>query len=263
MRSRLAPLLAVLLLLAGCVSSAPPPAATSEQFIIHNEGRFSGSQVYRVIQQLNVGLDGIRAEGLPVRDGVFPVAVHVKAGRGISRTAHGRGPIILFHTARKASPIIHELVHMLVGYKAYLSHWSPEGLASYLQDKYGEDRAFPTEKMAHELVRVILEKGRLLPMARVMRDRKRQDVFGMASTFNRWLAYTQSASFVSYLMQTYGTAKFIAVYNKPYEITPFRRVYGKTARQLVGEWRQFLTARTQPLDQARQRYAFRQRNLKP
>lgn len=46
----------------------------------------------------------------------------------------------------------------MAGYTASNGHWTQEGFASYMQDQYGEDHAFPTAKMADALVKVIAEE---------------------------------------------------------------------------------------------------------
>ena len=138
-------------------------------------------------------------------------------------------------TGRRA-PIVHELTHMLLGYTRANGHWTEEGIASYMQDKYGEDNTFPTRKMPYAIMKVILEEQAMLPMTRVFEDRDRRGVFNYGDRWTRWLAYTQSSSFCTYLIETYGLKKFMMVYDQPYESQDFERAFGKTADKLVDDW---------------------------
>ena len=105
-----------------------------------------------------------------------------------------------------------------------------------MQDKHGEDRAFPTRKLPHAIMKVLLEEQAMLPMIQVMKDRDRRGVFGRGHRWDRWLAYTQSSSFCKYLIETYGFQKFMAVYDQTYEKQDFQGAFGKPVDRLIEEW---------------------------
>jgi hypothetical protein len=50
------------------------------------------------------------------------------------------------------------------------------------------------------------------------------------------VAYTQSTSLCSYLIERYGSERFFKVYDVPVEAVDFTGLYGKTAEALVEEW---------------------------
>ncbi|MGH8070659.1 MAG: hypothetical protein ACRERE_36550 [Candidatus Entotheonellia bacterium] len=139
------------------------------------------------------------------------------------------------------APIIHELAHVLAGYTAATGHWTQEGFASYMQDEYGEDAAFPTRKMAHALAKVIRQENSQLAMLGVMRDRNRERYFGLRTPWQRWLAYTQSTSFCRYLIENYGQDAFLQLYDKPLEAMDFPQLFGKRSEELVADWETYLS----------------------
>ena len=235
-------------------SAALAQTAAGGLFSIENHAGFSDNHVAHVTSELETGIRALKALGVPLRTEKFPITVHLKRGRGISRSYHGRGPIVLHRVAGRRSPIIHELTHMLAGYTWSHGHWTTEGFASYMQDKYGKDIAYPTRRLPHELMRLILEENSALPMLEVMRDRRRKNFFGKGNLWHRFLAYAQSSSFCKYLIDTHGITKFLAIYDKPFEEQDFQPVYGQPAPALVTAWHTHIHAQRFDLDRARQIY---------
>ena len=229
--------------------------AVDGHFLIDKQAGLSDHRVTRVIGELNSGLAALKKLGVPLHTDKFPITVTLKAGRGISRSYHGRGPIILHRIAAKRSPIVHELTHMLAGYTWANGHWTAEGFASFMQDKYGGDIAYPTRRQPHELLRVILDEGAALPMIDVMRDRRREKNFGKNNPWHRFLAYAQSSSFCKYLIDTYGIRKFLTIYDQPYEDQEFQAIYGKSGPAMVNQWHAYV--RGQDLDLRRAKRIYR------
>ena len=97
-------------------------------------------------EELGKGLEALKANRVPILAHRFPVVVNLRPGRGISVSYHGRGPIELYWVKEGRAPVIHELTHVLAGYTASNGHWSQEGFASYMQDRYGRDITFPSRK---------------------------------------------------------------------------------------------------------------------
>ena len=223
-----------LLLAAGCATSHP--AHRDARFVILASGDFTPQEIQRVRDQLEAGTRALEKYLGPAPATKFPVVVNLRSGRGVSHSGHGRGPIELYWVKDMRSPIVHELTHVLAGYTASNGHWTQEGFASYMQDRYGEDRAFPTRRMAHALVKVIVEERSLLPMRDVMRDRDRRTYFGLRAPWERWLAYTQSTSLCFHLIERYGAERFLKAYDVPFELIDFNGLYGKSADALVDEW---------------------------
>ena len=249
-----------LLLLLASACATMHPSYRDERFVILSSGDFTPHDVQRVRQQLEVGLTALEQYIGPVPPSKFPIVVKLWSGSGVSHSYHGAGPIELFWVKEVRSPIIHELTHVVAGYTAANGHWTQEGFASYMQDEYGEDRAFPTAHMAHALVKVISEEATLLPMEYVMRDRNRQTYFGTRTPWERWLAYTQSTSLCRYLIERYGKERFLQLYDAPVELVDYERLYRKTAETLVDEWLSHV--RALPLNDAARVYFIQMKRLR-
>lgn len=228
-----------LLLLAGCATFQPE--LRDARFTLVNHGNFASAELQRVRAQLEVGVSALERYIGPIPARKFPVVVNLRPGRGVSHSYGGQGAIELYWVHEERAPIIHELTHVLAGYTSANGHWTQEGFASYMQDEYGEDVAFPTQKVAHALVKVIRQEGSFLPMLDVMRDRSRKKYFGLGTPRERWLAYTQSTSLTRYLIETYGAAKFLKIYDRPVEAMDFAGLYGKSVEALIEEWSRFVT----------------------
>jgi hypothetical protein len=226
------------LLVSAC--AAIEPAYRDERFLIFNHGDFSSAEIHRVKAQLEVGTNALEKYIGSIPADKFPVVVNLRPGRGVSHSGHGRGAIELYWVREAQAPIIHELTHVLAGYTASNGHWTQEGFASYMQDQYGEDSAFPTRKMAHALVKVLGEERSLLPMLEVMKDRNRAKYFGLDTPWERWLAYTQSTSFCRYLIERHGHEKFLKIYDLPFGGIDFDRLYGKKPEVLLNEWSSYV-----------------------
>lgn len=226
----------MVLVLWGGACATVQPSYRDERFVIFNHGDFTAAETQRVRAQLEIGTRALEKYIGPVPARKFPVVVNVWAGRGVSPSHQGQGAIELYWVREGRAPIIHELAHVLAGYTAANGHWTQEGFASYLQDQYGEDDAFPTHRMAHTLVKVLAEERRLLPMLEVMRDRKRAKYFGLRTPWERWVAYAQSASFSRYLIERYGPPRFFALYHMPFEAIDSGGLYGQTAEALIDDW---------------------------
>ena len=240
--------------MSGWMDVAAQTSHNGARFVIVNHGEFSPHHVAHVKSELQSGFRALKALGIPLRTEKFPITVHMKRDRGISRSYHGRGPIVLHRIAGRRSPIIHELTHMLAGYTWAHGHWTAEGFASYMQDQYGKDTAYPTRRLPHEIMRVILENNAALAMLEVMKDRRRKNFFGKGSLWHRFLAYAQSSSLVKYLIESHGIQKFLAIYDKPYEAQDFGSVYGISASSLVAAWHGHVRRQPLKLEKARRIY---------
>jgi hypothetical protein len=78
-------------------------------------------------------------------------------------------------------------------------------------------------------------------MLGVMQDRRRARHFGLRNPWPRWLASTQSTSLCRYLIETYGTEKFLRLYDRPFEAIDFRALYDRPAEVLIDDWLKFVT----------------------
>jgi hypothetical protein len=187
------------LLVAGHVLTGKPAAtqmaAPDGKFAIVDEGGFGQGRVDAVRAELHKGLGALATLDFVPRDGLFPIPVRLMPGGGVSNSF--RGVIVLYQLHRNEAPIVHELTHIVAGYSRQLGHWTQEGFASFVQDRYGSNEAYPTYRIAHALALVIASEGRSFPMAEIMRERRREGNFSVGTPWNRWIAYVQSTSFVT------------------------------------------------------------------
>lgn len=131
----------------------------------------------------------------------------------------------LRRVTRNSSALLHEIVHV---YAPHDNRFLAEGLAVYLQAKLGGNPALPNEgeplaKLARrhlpssEVMAKLDEVRTPVPLGRVMDDTT---------------AYILAGSFVEFLVEKYGLAKFRILYETSYE-----DAYGKSFVELEREWR--------------------------
>jgi hypothetical protein len=258
MTRAIACLLTLLTVLPGCQTTGDAGAA-DPRFVIRDDGGFGDGATAALRAELLRGLAALDELGFRPRPGLLPVTVILRSGPGISNSRHGAGPITLFHFARNRAPTVHELTHMVAGYTRANSHWSQEGLASYVQDRFGTNTAYPTYGETHGIVRMMQRNGDMLPMRAVLQARDRQAYFGISNPIERWAAYAQSASFVRWLVETQGGMdRFRRIYDRKFEDTDFQGVYGSSADALIAAWQDFLRS-APPTVLAESLYAERKR----
>jgi len=148
--------------------------------------------------------------------------------KGICRTTE-RGNLILlpiWHVKNKRAPIIHEMSHVIATNHENNSFFS-EGLAVFLQYKFGEDRSAleygnePPDFSLHDLVRKY--RDTLIGLS----DLKNNNAIfiNMNEPLTRKLAYTEAGSFIEFLYEVYGAGKLRDLYAaRPLN---YEKVYGK------------------------------------
>ncbi len=129
--------------------------------------------------------------------------------------------------------IVHEITHLVAPSRGKDNQFLDEGLAVFVQEKFKrpDDRSFPNmgRDLHQETLRWARDHGRLIPLAEADPSRGR-------AGGSRPLIYLQGGSFVRYLVETYGLASFMTMY----EGQSYQAVYGKDLAALEGEWKKFL-----------------------
>jgi hypothetical protein len=262
-RSHLVPALLFAGLFLGAASAAAETPAPDAKFVIEDEGGFGRTAVEAVRAELHAGLATLAGLGFAPRNGLYPIKVRLMPGGGVSNSFSG--VLVLYQLGRNEAPIVHELTHVVAGYDSSLGHWTQEGLASFMQDRHGSNEAYPTYRLPHALARLVADKDELLPMKEVMHDRRRQRYFGIARPWERWLAYVQSTSFVTWLIDVYGLDRFRRIYNRPVEDIDFVAAYGKSSDALTADWMGFVRGQDRPSARAEalynRTYAFTHRQM--
>ena len=217
-------------------------SAQDARFIIEADPDVNFGAVETVRKQLSLGLKVLRTLPIPLREDRWPVTVNLYPYNGVSNASGGQGPINLFGVGRRNSAIIHELTHVLTGYRGRGgdAHWVSEGFATYIQDEHGRP-TFPTRGQAHGLARLIFDRGIGIPMTDLMKARRRTAYFGRrVDAWTRWRAYALSASLTRFLIERDGMQKFAGLYARRSDDDQEKAVaeiYGKPTAEIIGEWK--------------------------
>ncbi len=135
--------------------------------------------------------------------------------------------------AGRGPAIAHELTHVIAPSRNKPNRYLDEGLAVFIQEKFGTDKAFPNMgEDVHKLTaRSIRTVGKAIPIHKLEETRNSSLTGDL-----RRLAYLQEGSFVRYLIEKYGIEDFMAMYEgKSYE-----RVYKKSLEDLERDWNEFI-----------------------
>jgi hypothetical protein len=128
--------------------------------------------------------------------------------------------------------IEHEIAHLVVNRDVENRQFMSEGIAVYCEMKF-KDAKDASEALLAERVdgpaRNSIQRNGYLRLEQT--DNAITDAAGRYFS-QRITAYFEAASFVHYLIGTYGLDKFKTVYHG----APFRNVYGKDTTQLEAEW---------------------------
>ncbi|NKB48380.1 MAG: hypothetical protein GKS02_03335 [Alphaproteobacteria bacterium] len=264
MRHRLLATIAItaaLLLWPGGGAFAAEEVFRDDRFIIIDEGDHGAARIAYVRDELYRGIEALDHLGVDIDDAPYPITVRARPGRGLSHI-NRRGEIVLYRLRQDRAPILHELTHVVAGYDRSKGHWSQEGFASFVQDSFGGNNAYPTYKQPEDLARIIFSKDEMLPMADVMADRNRQKYFGKQDAWRRWQAYAQSSAFVGYLIGKYGTTPFHAIYNRAVEDMDFDDAFGQPKDKLIADWIETLFGQSEPSAEGQRIYQLLNKNLK-
>lgn len=135
--------------------------------------------------------------------------------------------------AGRGPAIVHELTHVIAPSRGKPNRYLDEGLAVFIQEKFGTDKAFPNMgEDVHQLTaRLIKTVGEPISI------HKLEETRNSSMTVNlRRLAYVQEGSFVRYLIEKFGIKDFMAMYEgKSYET-----VYKKSLEDLERDWKEFI-----------------------
>ena len=135
--------------------------------------------------------------------------------------------------AERGPAIPHEITHIIAPSSGKPNRYLDEGLAVFIQEKFGGDKSYPNmgediHQVTAELIRTV---GEIIPLNRVEETRnstKRENI--------RRLSYLQEGSFVRYLIEKYGLKDFMTMY----EGKSFEKVYKKSLEDLETEWKDFI-----------------------
>lgn len=142
-------------------------------------------------------------------------------------------------------PLVHEMTHSLLGYGNNFGsdhgYFTQEGFASYMEDQYGKNKLYFEKFMKH-----YLDSDKLIPISKLI-DPNQDDVYFRPELSSKEenrvmmeMSYTHAASFVTYLIDTYGLKKFEQIYNEKELAKKMEEVYGKSGSELEKDWLAFI-----------------------
>jgi hypothetical protein len=135
--------------------------------------------------------------------------------------------------AGRGPAIVHELTHVITPSQGKPNRYLDEGLAVFMQEKFGVDKSYPNmgEDVHQVTLKLIKTVGQTVSIYKL--EETRNSSLGGDL---RHLAYLQEGSFVRYLIEKYGLQDFMAMYEgKSYE-----KVYEKSLDDLEKEWKEFI-----------------------
>ena len=165
----------------------------------------------------------------PVNVYLFENYSHLKRLTGIGSAHASINMICIVYSTATLNTFYHELVHALhqAGFHPKFTVWFNRGIVEGLAQAYQEELVWLPE--AHRYHAGALKSGKLPSAVDFM------------STLGFWkveetIAYDSAASFIGFLIYTYGMDKFREFQKSP----DYERVFGKDISQLDIEWKQFL-----------------------
>ena len=234
--------LAVALALAA--PAAPARTPCSGAAMSFDASPLSGGDVRALEAALRKALDKVCAWWGPTFKG--PFEIEVQEGRGPSMALvpawRGRRGHMLFRTwalDNGSAAAVHEMIHV---FAPNANRFLAEGFAVYGHEKLGGVDGFPTfGSDLHRSARGYAERADLRTLDQMATPRRLQ-----TDDFTEKEAYVVAGSFVRFLVETHGMAKF----RELYALTPlvphgrfggdadrWRTVYGRDLDALAADWR--------------------------
>ncbi len=195
-----------------------------------------------------LGRENWSAEYEEVNGNSYDSSIDMRFVYGISRAIGGGvsesyiEPIVYLNRSSfeiNRAPIVHELTHIIA--PSTKSPSLSEGLACYIQDKVGENPAFPNhEKPSHALAKEYLSKGFTEAVKHVGNTGK--DVYAILETIGeeRRAVYIYSTSFTTFLINESSLDMYLQVYSSEDPIIEYEEVYGKSRDALIDDWIRYL-----------------------
>lgn len=154
---------------------------------------------------------------------------HLKRLTGIGAAHASINMISIVYSTATTRTFYHELVHALhqAGFHPKFTVWFNRGIVEGLAQAYQDELVWLPD--AHRYHAGALKSGKLPSAANFM------SFFGFWKV-EEMIAYDSAASFIGFLIYTYGMDKFQEFQKSP----NYEHVFGKDIAQLDTEWKQFL-----------------------
>ncbi|MGE7688503.1 hypothetical protein ACQKMI_04750 [Lysinibacillus sp. NPDC097214] len=170
------------------------------------------------------------------------INVFLNEGNGVSWGL--KSELQLYDIKENQYPLVHELTHSLLGYGNNFDksrgYFTQEGFATYMADKYGENESY-----THKLMKYFIDSNKFIPISKLI-DLNQDDAYFRPALTNQkeytlqWMSYIHSASFITYLIDTYGLEKFEQLYNEEDLGSKVEELYGKNISEIENDWVVFI-----------------------
>jgi len=160
--------------------------------------------------------------------------------------------IELYGVKEDQYPLVHEMTHSLLGYgenfkkNSGYGYFTQEGFASYMENKYGKGDSY-----SHLFVKSFIDSNKLIPISKLIDPTEddsyfRPDPTSQTGATLMSMSYIHSASFIKYLIDTYGLEKFEKIYNEKNVAKKIEEVYGKNISEIENDWVSFIKNSQEP-----------------
>ncbi|WP_312506074.1 hypothetical protein [Lysinibacillus sp.] len=245
-----------LLLLTACteetISKEPIQEEKDDNIVVTNDGKIT----FEIKNKVGVPQEKVEA----IKDEIVTAYDHIKDSIHTSYTPSEHisvwlkedgqswglaSKIELAGVKEDLYPLVHEMTHSLLGYGNNFDtdngYFTQEGFASYMEYQYGKNKLYFDKYMKQ-----YMESDKLIPISRLI-DQNQDDVYFRPKLSNvkenqvlMEVSYTHAASFVIYLIDTYGLEKFEQIYDKKELAKKLEEVYGKNSSELEKDWLAFI-----------------------
>lgn len=220
--------------------------------VMQNKGGLPTDTLKQIKEEILSFYGALQKEKIPLSP---PSRIYLNLHNEQKVSSHNGGTINLYYISEGNDPLIHEMIHAL--FNDEKGQVTQEGLAIFMQETYSERSVNPNYKEdTHEIMKDLISKDIILPLETLLLDDRFFSYTNLDkdSSSLRWLAYIESASFTRYLINEYGLGKFLEIHGEPDLATTIQAVYGKSLKQLEGEWKQFLQSGSEPNEEAVRSY---------
>lgn len=219
----------------------------SPRFTIHYiENEFILQNLDRTIDQREKGYQQIKEflnleEDISIQLYLFPSAKMKFEVTGHRGYGWGYDNVIaeVFNDSVEVDPY-HEMMHVLAYKLGKPPAMLDEGLAVYLAERLGDNSlvrfiGYPG-KSVEEVIKILESQKPMIPIVKLYEYKDIGDAPDVV------MAYMQSASFVKYLVQSYGKDLFLQLFshskpgNHQENLLYFLRLYGTSLRRIEKEW---------------------------
>lgn len=217
------------------------------RFKIYNMDNFDSNEIERVKFKTNETYDFLTNSIQTSYEIPSHINIYLREGHMNSYTY--QRDVTLYYHEYYDFQIAHELTHVFLGglenKDQPVNYLTTEGFSEYMEYTYGGSRDMMYEIPAHKKMKFLLENNKTIPLAQLATHEISKPYFrptGIAEkdTLLQLYSYLHSASFITYLVDTYGLDKISAIYNQDNLEEKLEENYDKSLNELEEEWLEYI-----------------------